>query len=54
MKTGSDPTQQQVNRAYAAMYASLGGSLLKIIEVGRGRVKDALKESSNVLLSVLA
>jgi adenylate kinase len=44
-----DFIQQEVNRSYAAMYASLGGSALKIIPVGRGGVKNALKECTQVI-----
>ncbi|RLI98567.1 MAG: hypothetical protein DRO99_00430 [Candidatus Aenigmatarchaeota archaeon] len=48
-----DWKQQHINRAYAAMYASLGGSLLKIIEVSKGEVKDALRECKEVMSSVM-
>ena len=52
--SGIDWTQQEMNRSYAAMYASLGGSLLKIIPIGRGGVKDALRDCTHMLEYFLA
>jgi len=48
-----DMTQQEINRSYAAMYASLAGSPLKIIEVRKGGVKKAIKDFTNVIGSFL-
>jgi adenylate kinase len=48
-----DWTQQEVNRSYAEMYASLAGSPLKIIKVGKGEVKVALREFTKVMESFL-
>jgi len=48
-----DWTQQEINRSYAAMYASLGNSLFNIITVGRGGVKSALRESTRLLETFL-
>ena len=50
---GIDWKQQEINRAYASMYASLTGAALKVIEVGRDRVKDAIRDSTRVMVSVL-
>ena len=49
----ADMTQQQINRAYAAMHASLSGCSLKLVQIAKGRVKDSIKESTEVMLSVL-
>jgi adenylate kinase len=51
--SGMDWTQQEINRSYAAMYASLGSSLFNIITVGRGGVKTALRECTRLMESFL-
>jgi len=49
-----DLMQQEINRAYAAMYAALGNSVLKIIKVGKGGVKGALRECTRIIEYFLA
>ena len=44
-----DWTQQEINRSYASMYAALGNSLLNIIPVGKGSVKDAIRECTRTI-----
>lgn len=46
---GIDLLQQEINRSYAAMYASLGGSLIRIITINKGGVKDALRSTARIM-----
>jgi adenylate kinase len=47
--TGIDMLQQEINRSYAAMYASLAGSLLRVISIKKGGVKDALRSTARLM-----
>ena len=51
--TKVDILQQEVDRTYSEMYASLAGSPLKIIEVGSNDVKSAIKDFRKVMVSFL-
>jgi hypothetical protein len=49
----TDYLQQQINRSSASFHATLGGSLLKVISLGKGGVREAIHECRGSLLSLI-